>query len=261
MNINNNPLKCGKFANFPQKFAKTFANMDDIGEGTSIALDFAGKALVVPITIMATSKEPKETTEYNALKHPVAGTIQLLIEVPTLFLGRKYIKNAADKGALDKDSNKQYNEKFFKDIFVSELEKSAQSGQKQAETADIISKINKKGLGKKIIYSIENYIEQAPKNAQEGLQKSFLAYKTAHTKLGHLQNRLCFAAAILLTPLICALENKLHPIIMDKLYEKKPAQTTSANEKNTKLQGKPHALKNLSIHNFIKHIKKGGAKQ
>ncbi len=28
-----------------------------------------------------------------------------------------------------------------------------------------------------------------------------------------------FAAAIILTPIICALENKLHPIIMDKIYE------------------------------------------
>ena len=51
------------------------------------------------------------------------------------------------------------------------------------------------------------------------LNKTFSEYKNAHTNLYHLKNRLCLAAAIILTPIICALENKLHPIIMDKIYE------------------------------------------
>ncbi len=255
--INNSPANSSKLPTLPQKISHTFANMDDIGEGTSIVLDFAGKAVIVPLTIMSTSKESKETTEYNALKHPVAGLIQLLIEVPTLILGRKYIKNSADKGHLDKELNRQYNEKFYEDIFISDLKNSAVNSHQKAEAGTIIEKINKKGLSKKTIYAIDGYIETIAKPAQEGLKKTFSNYKTAHTKLGHLQNRLCFAAAILLTPLICALENKLHPIVMDKLYEKKAIP----NAQNKEQQNKTHQLKHLSIHNFISHIKKGRAVQ
>ena len=64
----------------------------------------------------------------------------------------KAIEKSANKGKFDKGANRQYNEKFYKDIFVSNLEKSFKSNSEQSLKAkELVEKINKKGLGKKII--------------------------------------------------------------------------------------------------------------
>ena len=46
--------------NIKNAAADSFAKIDNVGEGTNIALDFLGKAILVPATIMIVSKEDKE---------------------------------------------------------------------------------------------------------------------------------------------------------------------------------------------------------
>ncbi len=260
---NTKPAFKGGLAAIQKNAAKTFANIEGIGEGASIAFDFLGKAIVVPAVIMLASKEPVEKKEYSALKNPVAAIIQLALEVPVLLLGSKAIEKAANKGLLDKGQNKQYNEKFYKDSFASTLKDAAKEDSKNAKNADkIINAINTKGLSRKITESAEDLFETLPEKSKVITKKAFQDYGTAHKKLYHLQNRLCFIAAIVLTPLICALENKLHPIVMDKIYEK---QSLGIKEKlNIIKQGiyAAHggsASNHISIHAFMNNLKKGGA--
>lgn len=262
-NVNTAPGFSGNCANIQKRLANSFAKMDDIGEGASIAFDFLGKAVVVPAVIMVSSDEPKEKKEYSAFKNPVAAIIQLALEVPILFFGSKAIEKSANKGKFDKGANRQYNEKFYKDIFVSNLEKSFKSNSEQSLKAkELVEKINKKGLGKKIIENVDDFIAESAKQNKDLLKKSFSEYKNAHKKLFHLQNRLCFAAAIVLTPLICGLENKLHPIVMDKIYEEEgkieKAKALKHNKTNN-LDDKPAFTPKISIDTFIKQTGNSGA--
>ena len=63
MKINslNGSINCKGSASFVKNLksaaADSFARIDQIGEGTNIALDFIGKAVVVPAVILAVSKE------------------------------------------------------------------------------------------------------------------------------------------------------------------------------------------------------------
>ena len=68
---NTKPAFKGGLAAIQKNAAKTFANIEGIGEGASIAFDFLGKAIVVPAVIMLASKEPVEKKEYSALKTPL----------------------------------------------------------------------------------------------------------------------------------------------------------------------------------------------
>ena len=261
--VNTAPGIRRKFTNIQKNVANTFANIIHFGEGASIAFDFLGKAVVVPAIIMVSSDEPKEKKEYSAFKNPVAAVIQLALEVPILFFGSKAIEKGANKGIFDKGVNRQYNEKFYKDIFVSNMEKSFEDTKKAEEAKNLIEKINKKGLGRKITENIDDFIANSPKQSRDLLKKSFKEYKNAHKKLFHLQNRLCFAAAILLTPLICALENKFHPIIMDKIYEEEGKMEKAKGLKDKKLNNQnnmPAFKPNLSMDNFIKQTRNNGIK-
>lgn len=239
----------GSMTTVHKKIANTFAKMDGIGEGASIAFDFLGKAVVVPAVIMLASEEPKEKKEYSAIKNPVAATIQLLMEVPILYFGSKAIEKGANKGYFDNGKNRQYNEKYFKDKFVSSLKASSKGSKKRKEAGKIIDIVNEKGLTRKTTEAIEDFIKTVPKDARKAVQKSFNNYQGAHKRLFHLQNRLCFLAAIIMTPLLCALENKLHPIVMDKIYEEEAKHKPKIPLKDKKP---------LYIHNFIKST--GGAK-
>lgn len=250
-NFNNTSFNFkGKTANFQKNFAKTFAKIDGIGEGASITFDFLGKAIVVPAVIMLSSKEPKEKKEYSAFKNPVAAVLQLALEVPILFFGSAAIDKSANKGLFDTENSKRYNENFHKDVFVSELK---DTFSKDATTTKDISgtldTIDKKGLTRKSMEFFEDLVKNAQNN--KALGEKFASYKEAHTNLYHLKNRLCFAFAIALTPLICYLENKFHPIIMDKIYEEEH-----------KIEAKKHPKKPLmpsvSIENFINKIQNGG---
>ncbi len=242
----------GKTANFQKGFAKTFAKIDGIGEGASITFDFLGKALVVPAVIMLSSKEPKEKKEYSAFKNPVAAVIQLALEVPILFFGSAAIEKGANKGLFDTKDSKRYNENFHKDIFVSELKNTFSKDESiSKQINNNLDAIDKKGLTRKGTEFFEDLIKNARDNKTLG--EKFKAYKDAHTNLYHLKNRLCFAFAIILTPLLCYLENKFHPIIMDKIYEEEH-----------KAEAKKHPKKSLapfvSIENFINKLQKGGTR-
>ncbi len=222
----------GRGINFQKNIAKSFAKIESIGEGTSIAFDFLGKAVVVPAVILISSKEPKEKKEYSAFKNPVAAVLQLMLEVPILFFGSAGIEKAANKGCFDTKTSNRYNEKLHKDIFIKELKDTFKddknSIQQINQTLDIV---DKKGLSRKGIEAFEDIIKTAPK--KEVLEKTFNEYKTASKNLYHLKNRLCFAFAIALTPLICYLENKFHPIIMDKIYENERRTDAKKHPKNS----------------------------
>lgn len=250
---NNTANFAKNYAKIHKKFANSFAKMDDIGEAASIAFDFAGKAIVVPSVIMLASKEPKEKKEYSAFKNPVAAIIQLFLEVPILLLGSKYIKQQADKGAFDKGESKRYNEKFFKNKFVAKLAETAKGQPIEEKTNTIIEILNKKELSRKLTQNIEDFINTFPKQSKEILENSFNEYKATHKNLFHLQNRICFIAAIIMTPLLCALENKLHPIIMDKIYEKEQKTAHEDYRGRQNINKINHAV---SIHDFVQRARR-----
>ncbi len=254
--INNSiPFNGKGAAGFQKKFANTFAKIDGIGEGASIAFDFLGKALVVPAVIMISSKEPKEKKEYSAFKNPVAAVLQLALEVPILFFGSAAIEKAANTGKFDTETSNRYNEKLHKDIFVKELQNSFTNDENNIKQInETLNTVDKKGLSRKEIETFEDLIKTAPVDKKDILEKTFSEYKNAHTNLYHLKNRLCFAFAIILTPLICYLENKLHPIIMDKIYEEE-------HRIEEKKHPKAKIISPVSIDTFIqnlKNINKGG---
>lgn len=251
------PFQGKSTANFQKKFANSFAKIDGIGEGASIAFDFLGKALVVPAVIMISSKEPKEKKEYSAFKNPVAAVLQLALEVPILLLGSAAIEKAANNGRFDTKTSNRYNEKLHKDIFVKELQDSFKDDENNIkQISETLNIIDKKGLSRKGIETFEDLIKTAPADKKDILEKTFSGYKSTHTNLYHLKNRLCFAFAIILTPLICYLENKLHPIIMDKIYEEE-------HRIEEKKHPKPKFMSPVSINTFIqnlKNINKGGGR-
>lgn len=238
----------GKYSYIQKKASNVFQKMDGIGEGASIAFDFLGKAVVVPAVIMLASEEPKEKKEYSAIKNPVAAVIQLLMEAPILYFGSKAIEKGANKGFFDKDKSRIYNEKFHRDEFISTV-KNIKSKDELKSGEKIIKTIEAKGLTRKVTEDIEDFIKTVPKESKEAVKKAFAGYRGAHKRLFHLQNRLCFLAAIIMTPILCALENKLHPIVMDKIYEEE-----------AKHQPKPKIKNPIEMHNFIKSISGGSAK-
>ena len=201
-----------------QKTAKTFAKMGDIGEGTSIACDFFGKALVVPLVIMTTSKEPEDKKEFSAFKNPVAAVIQLALEVPILATGSKIISKCANKGMFDiKGSNFSYNEELKRNKFVGLFQKYAPSLKEKSK--GFLDEVKSKGYSNKIIEQFDDITSNLNDPAKKILKGAFKEYEKTYKNQFHLKNRLCFVAALVLTPLLCALENKLHPAIMDKIFK------------------------------------------
>lgn len=227
--------------------AKKFAKIDQIGEGTNIALDFFGKAVLVPATIMIASKEPEEKKEYSALKNPIAALFQLMMEVPILMAGSNLVEKLANKGKLDKaGSNFSYNEKLFKEKFISNIENTFQNDKNLKETcANLVEKLNKKGLGKNLKEEFEEIIKKSSPNAKDALKKSLKDFDETHKRLYHLQNRVCFVAAIVLTPILCKAEDYFFPKIMNLI--KKPQKQTSTR-------------KTISINSFKAQLAKGEAK-
>lgn len=211
MNVNKINLKN---ISLIQKFAKT----GEIGEGWSIACDFIGKAVIVPAVIMGVSKEPKEKKEYSAFKNPVAAVIQLFLEVPVLIGGSKIVETLADKGYFDKtDSGFSYNQKKFKEEFLNVFEKNivGKTGQNKNK---LIEKIKTQGYSKQIAQEFDDFIKTADSSIQKELIPVFKKFETTYKNQFHLKNRICFLGAIILTPLLCAIENYLHPKIMKKIY-------------------------------------------
>lgn len=216
---------CPKFKGAPQnavsKVAKTFADMGEMGEGVSIACDFLGKALVVPFVIMMASDEPKDKKEFSALKNPVAATIQLGLEAPVLFFGSKLIGKYANKGFFDKNPDEfSYNEKLFRDKFVKTIEQVSNADDTVKEMApDLIENLNKNGYTKKMADEFSQTLQTLGDSAKAPLKDSFRRFEKAYKNQFHLKNRICFVAALTLTPILCAIENWAHPKIMNKIYE------------------------------------------
>ncbi|MDO5437574.1 MAG: hypothetical protein Q4F80_05195 [bacterium] len=223
------------------KIANRFAKMGEIGEGASIACDFLGKALVVPAVIMLASNEDKEKKEYSAIKNPVAAFIQLGLEVPVLAMGSKIVGDLADKGFFDKKgSDFSYNEKKMKEAFVDTFEKH----NPKEKAGEFIKTIKEKGYTKKTAELFEEISAPLVGKAKEETVSAFKKLESTHKNQFHLKNRICFMAALVLTPVLCAIENKAHPKIMDMLYQKR-------DKKRPKM---PDLLPDLK--DFLKHSKR-----
>lgn len=98
-NPNNKQSQNVSFSGAPKfKVANYLAKHPEVGEGTSITLDFIGKALVAPTFILFNpiSKEPEDKKEYAALKNPIAAVIQLSMEAPIFMVGSKAIEKMAN---------------------------------------------------------------------------------------------------------------------------------------------------------------------
>ena len=203
---------------------KYFSKFEQIGEGANIALDFIGKAVLVPAIIMTTSKEEKEKKTYSAIKNPIGATIQLILEVPLLMLGSRYIEKIANQGKLDaKNSDFSFNEKAAKDNFVKTAKEMAEKDSTFKENAsEFLKKVEEKGFTNQIKDDFDDIVAQLDETKVKGLVDSFKRMELSHRRLYHLQNRLCFAAALILTPVICAFENFLHPKVMNLI--KKPKE-------------------------------------
>ena len=231
-----------------EKIAKKFAKAGNIGEGTSIACDFLGKAVVVPAVIMLASSEPKENKEFSAFKNPVAAFIQLGLEVPVLMAGSKIVGDLADKGYFDKAKNARkgfsYNEKLQREKFIDTFEKIADKTPKIKEKSkDFLTSIKDGGYTKKAAEDILEILDGADDKIKTAAIKSFKNFEHAHENKFHLQNRICFVAALLLTPFLCAIENYIHPKIMNKIYEKRAAKNPSK------------MVKMPNIETFLNHAK------
>ena len=235
--------------NIKRAAGNKFAQIGQIGEGVNIALDFAGKAVLVPATIMVASKEDKEKKEYSALKNPIAATIQLLMEVPILMAGSKFIENLANSGALDPDTGaKLYNENEAKKTFLYFVKKVSQSDEVFEENSKkLIENIEHKGLTRKIKEEFELLIRNASDNmSKKNLLAALNNYELTHKRLYHLQNRVCFIAAIALTPILCKIEDYFFPKIMNFITKNKTQ--------------KPQTKKIFTINHFKSQILKGGIK-
>lgn len=213
--------------------ANKMSEFTKLGEATNISFDFLGKAIIVPAVIMAASKEPKEKKKYSAFKNTVAAFIQLALEVPILYAGSMYVAKLANSGKLDKAGSRfSYNEKLAGDIFAKAVKENAENPD---AFTDLLERLNAKGFGKKLGDELGKLVSNCD---SKSIKSSFKKLKTTNQRLYHLQNRACFAAAILLTPAICALEDWLHPKVMSKFFDGK-------NKTFARINVKTHSMKNF----------------
>ncbi|GBF23624.1 hypothetical protein tpqmel_1028, partial [Candidatus Gastranaerophilus sp. (ex Termes propinquus)] len=113
MKITNSPVrdKTAQRPSFgalnPNRASSFFLKHKNIGEATSIAVDFLGKSLLVPLVIMLSpnKKQTKEEKQYSAVKNPIAAAIQLGLEVPIFYFTSKAVNKAANSGLLDDGKN------------------------------------------------------------------------------------------------------------------------------------------------------------
>ena len=234
---------------FRYTLGEGFAKIDQIGEGTNIALDFIGKAVIVPAVILAVSKEDKEKKEYSALKNPVAATIQLLMEVPILMACSKFIEKLANSGALDPQTGiKHYNESEAKKLFLHFAERASENDKTfEEKSKELITRLDKEGLTKKLKEDFEILIKNLKNPTDKKLLGSALeGYNHTKKMLFHLQNRISFIAALALTPVLCMAEDFIFPKIMN-LIIKKPQEPVE--------KERP-----ITFEKYINLIRQGGVK-
>ena len=248
--LNNNTNFQGRsriVKNIKRAAGEHFAKIDKIGEGTNITLDFLGKAVLVPLVIMTVSKEDKEKKEYSALKNPIAATLQLIMEAPILMLGSKFVEKLANDDKLDSVAGeKLYNEKEAKNTFLYLVKRTARYDEEfEKNTRGLIKKLEKDSLSKELKKEFTNAIEKIANDIDKrNVSAALSGYELTQKRLYHLQNRVCFLMAIILTPLLCKAEDFLFPKITN-LIIKQP-------------QGQKHKHKMISLQSFKNLVKKGG---
>lgn len=215
-----------------KKITDFFLKNGNVGEKTSVLIDIFGKAVLVPIVIIFNgfSKQPKEEKKYSAIKNPTAALIQLGLEVPIFYYATKGVKNLANKGLLDKDPNFSYNAKLHKNIFIESLDRLIKSNPPNPKIAKEItglrSQLDKKGLTQKLIHDFNQVISKITSNSssmnlKNQTKDALNNYNTVNKRLFQLGSRFSFLAALLLIPVVCGIENWLHPKIMKILDNRK----------------------------------------
>ncbi len=224
--------------------AEKFSKIEQLGESMNIALDFSGKAVLVPATIMLTSKEDEEKKQYSAFKNPIAATIQLLMEVPILFFGSKLIEKLGNQGKLDpKDGSTSYNASKAKEALIETIKNTFENEEpmRKANAHKHIEKLETKQLTRVLKEDVVEFFENSKgkdKEVLKTLKDAMENYDVTNKKLFHLSNRLCFATAIILTPLLCLVEDYTFPKIMN-MIKKKPADdknNQASNAQQVKIQ-------------------------
>ncbi len=210
----------GKFESLKNKAVKYFSSADSFGEGTNIAMDFLGKALIVPALILMSpsKKSSKDEKFFVAAKNPVGATIQLAMEVPILFGVSKWIGNLANRGVLDNgETDFSYNAKAAKEEFVKTANAAFEdNAAMKAEMKPFVDNLEEKGLTRKLLFEFSDVLQKLPQEAKKSLDN----FKFTQRKLYHLQNRIAFAGAILMAPVIGILESRIHTKIMNDMASK-----------------------------------------
>lgn len=211
----------GKFSSLKNKAVKYFSSADSFGEGTSIAMDFLGKALVVPaLILMSPSKKSTQDEKFFvAAKNPVGAGIQLAMEVPVLLGVSKWIENLAQKGILDGgEKDFSYNTKAAKEEFIKAANNFFRNDNAiGAEMKPFMDKLEEKGPTRKLLFEFSDVLQKLPQEIKTSLDN----LKFAQRRLYHLQNRVAFTGAVLMAPVIGILESKIHTKIMNSMASKK----------------------------------------
>lgn len=225
------------FSGLPtEKITQFFLKHENVGEATSIAIDILGKAVLVPLVIMfnpfSKKSQSKEDKKYSAIKNPIAALIQLGLEVPIFYYTSNGIRNLANKGLLDnlkKSPNFSYNAKAAKNTFITSLDKMLILSPPEADRLTDITRL-KQTLSKarppqKTIRELNQFISSSGSNLKGQTKTALDNLNNVNKRLFHLESRFSFIAAILAVPLLCAIENWLHPKIM-KLIDKRKQNKT-----------------------------------
>jgi hypothetical protein len=172
-----------------------------------MAFDIAGKGVVLPLAIVFNnfSKEPREQKVYSAIKNPVTAVIQLGIQVPVFYAIWNGVGKLANRGLLDRDPNYSFNAEFYANKFAGSIEHVEGIGKLKAE-------LRKKGLTKRLANSFDEIVSGMDNPL---VKQSFKKFQEVDKRLFHLKSRFAFAGLLLSIPLVCAIENKCHPRLMN----------------------------------------------
>ncbi len=200
-------MNVGRVTNF-------FVKHSDVSNATDMAFDIAGKGLLLPAVVAfhPTSKESKECKRYSATKNVVAAGIEVVLQVPVFYAIWNGVGKLGNKGLLDKDSGYSFNSRSFRKKFEQSLEDVAGLDTLKKELK------KKKGLTKRLTYEFEEAISNINNKV---VTEAFENFRKVDKRLFHLKSRFSFAGLLLTMPLVCAIENKVHPKLMELIKRKK----------------------------------------
>ena len=208
------------------KITQFFSKHENVGEASSILIDILGKGLLVPLVIMSNpfSKQSKEDKKYSAIKNPISATIQLGLEVPIFYFASKGARKLANQGLLDKGRDFSYNAKSARDTFIASfddmLKSSPPKGAEIKHIAKLKQTLSKTRPPRKTIQELNQIISSSSTHLKQQAKKSLDNFNTTHKRLFHLESRFSFIVAMLAIPFVCALENWLHPKVMEFINKK-----------------------------------------